>query len=106
MASKQQLERILRRKEYRDLKPVEQGARLVVELKVGWSLAEEVTGASQRAIRRAIQAKEEGREVGQIGRPRSLTTEEEVELSKRVLQAIDKRDPLTYKEFQQQVSFV
>ena len=58
------------------------------------------------SIGRAIKSLEEGRTTGKRGRPKSLTPGEEEELRKRVQQAIDEKDELTYDQFKQEVKIL
>ena len=85
------------------MNPAEQGAKLVQEWESTWGLAAKVTGASETSIGRAITALEEGRPTGKRERPKSLNPGEEEELRKRVQQAIDEKDELTYEQFKQEV---
>jgi hypothetical protein len=87
---------LLATQEFRILEKVEKAVKLVVEYGANKSLAARLCGAERFAVRRALIAVEEGREVGVIERPTLLTLKEEEQVVSVVTKNIEEKTPLKY----------
>lgn len=96
-------QRIARTVEYRGKNQMEKAIKLVNEEDIPVQIAAKATGVDRFALSRALKSKEEGREVGSVGRPRVLTQEEEDKLVSIVKEKIKNKTPLTYKQFKTMV---
>lgn len=101
-----EFQKFLNREDYRNLAPAAQGVKLMAEQGAKLSEACKATGTDKNAIKRAKKALEEGREVGVNGRPKNLRPGEEEELARIVQSNIEKKTPLTYLEFKDEVCTV
>ena len=96
------LKRIIIQAEYRSLKPIEKAIKLVEEEEAFFTDAAEITGVGRKSIARAIQAKQENREVGINGRPKIFTNVEMEQVMEEV-KSIPTKERRTYNRIQKEV---
>jgi len=98
-----QLTYLLATNEFRGLEDIEKAVKLVEEHEANKSLAAKVCHVDRSALRRALQAKKERRPWGVPGRSRNLTLAEEERLESLVDNEIKRKQPPSYKAFQDMV---
>lgn len=97
------LQLLLATSDLRGRPSIEQAVILVLEHEASQRDASFVCRVSRGALRRAISAKKEGRKISVRGRPKHLTQEEEDKLIENIDNAINRREPPTYIQFQNMV---
>ena len=96
------LKRIIIQAEYRSLKPIEKAIKLVEEEEAFFTDAAEITGVWRKSIARAIQAKQENRDVGINGRPKIFTNVEMEQVMEQV-KSIPTKERRAYNRIQKEV---
>jgi hypothetical protein len=105
--NKQEIQRTLATgKLWEDLEPLEKAVKLVKDYNASQRLAAEVCGVGRRAVQCALDALEEGRPMGVVGRPRVFSMKEEGELVDAIDQAELNQKGMTFKQFQDKVFYL
>lgn len=90
----------------RGLDPHSQAVKLVKEHGVSQGIAAQVCGLSKRQVQRAKASFEKGRDLGVQGRPKLFNYAEEQVLVNIIDKAEAKQKNITFKQFQEHVSFI
>ncbi|KAL6056487.1 hypothetical protein QOT17_016107 [Balamuthia mandrillaris] len=103
MHEPQDARHLLGTSEFRQLTPMERAINLVQDVSMSIRNAAELTGISKSSLHRAIRAQEEGRELERVGRPRMLSSEEEEEVKKWIIEREEKKLYTTFEQFRTKV---